>query len=43
VFGSHFCTIVHPFHMVRRRVRFSSSRQVLARLNGPRGEIAFLL
>ena len=36
VFGSHFCTIVRPFHMVRRRLRFSSSRQVLARLNGPR-------
>jgi hypothetical protein len=37
VLAFHFDTILRPFHMVRRRVRSSSSRQVLARLNASCG------
>ena len=37
VLAFHFDTILRPFHMVRRRVRSSSSRQELARLNASCG------
>ena len=40
VLAFHLDTILRPFHMVRRRARSSSSRQVLAHLNGPQ-ELAF--
>ena len=35
VFGSHFCSVVRPFHMVRHRVGSVSSRLVVGRLNAP--------